>query len=1317
MKRVFYIITAILAAAASSAAGGELITGGDFETGDFTAEWVHGAAGSWWWENPNWADHQVVLDLPYQGNYSALLGFKYTRQRRNRYGYMYQDVTIPSNISSATLYFKFRQQGFDGQYYDPFTAEVRNTSGSTLETIVEYSFSEWNNQFKDSGWIDDDGSGPAGFDMTGYAGMDVRIYFQQINSWDDNYETWSFIDDVSLVYRRFVDLAVDSNGEDKFGVPGSGNGGYSLLSGEAGETLTYNLTVENEGLDADSYTITSSPPSGWAVNINYQGADISLPWVTPELSPGEILNAQVKITVPPGESTGGYSTILDAVSASHGNRYDSAELAANVVPSDYLSDLAVDGNGAGIIDPAGAGGYSLREVFPDTTVSFSLDLFNEGVETDSFRVWFQSVSSLPCVITDGAESHSGQFTAGPISSGGARSYQLEVTVSAAAGGGDFPISVFCQSLSDTLKKDGVAAVTRVLAPAVDAVICGSGDDIIDSSGSGLGGSGTIAGMRGSTVNFPVIIQNEAGVADSFELDWTPPGNGWSAVINDGTTDHPFPWTTPEIQPFSENDYSLAVTVPASAAYGTEGSILDIISVSDPNVSESVTGNISVSSANEIDMIIDGSGDNAYGPLGTGLGGSSSKTASVGDTLTFQIEVENESGENLFDLEWNAPSGWEALIGDSASTMRSVAGGVYTMEVRVPASCEGGRFSIIIDGVKTNKRHLVDSVEGTINVSVPRIVDGVIDGNGDGVFGEEGTGAGGVSSVSSVAGRTEQFSLELQNQGVIPESYRVEWNSLPGWIARMDGNSSGFVTVEIEGGDSRVFSFEAVSPESAPEGSYTYTIDIISTADSANTESVTASIDINSPPRADLRIQGDGDYEYGPAGSGEGGSGMIFGDPGDIITASLQISNRGGFPDSFMVSWEVPDGWPAGSVLISNGGGDHPSPFFTGMIDPGGALTYTVRVAVPADAGLRNRFVIDGRPDSRDRYDSILLETGTGSVITGAVFLDDNHNGVGDPPESGQPGVTVLLSGASVNTRVTTGGGGEFIFEVRPGSGLMVIEKTPAGMISITPDTVGIGPISAGDTVRVFFGDVISSTIQPSSDVRGTAGGVVDIGHTIIAGTPGQASIYAEVPAGWAEVFYRDQNGNGQLDSGDTRLSSDDLNLDPAVEGRDIVHVVMRLFIPRSVSAGNTFGVRAVLDQVLGGTSIHSASSVTSTVFVLANATGMMKLVKEVDLSEARPGDLVTYTIRFSNPGVEGVREIEIIDPVSESVELVMDAFGAGRDIIWMRGGSPVYLTADPSDPDEAGFSGGRLRVELSKQAPYTLESGMKDEIIYQVRVK
>jgi len=49
----------------------------------------------------------------------------------------------------------------------------------------------------------------------------------------------------------------------------------------------------------------------------------------------------------------------------------------------------------------------------------------------------------------------------------------------------------------------------------------------------------------------------------------------------------------------------------------------------------------------------------------------------------------------------------------------------------------------------------------------------------------------------------------------------------------------------------------------------------------------------------------------------------------------------------------------------------------------------------------------------------------------------------------------------------------------------------------------------------------------------------------------------------------------------------------------------------------------------------------------------------------------------------------------------------------------VYLTADPSDSDEAMYlsASRQLKVLLSRQSEYILQSGAVGRIVYRVRVK
>ncbi len=960
MKRILLCLC-LSATLYSFASAGELIVNGSFETGSFNGGWVHGAGNTSGQYNPAWADHAVVLDCPYSGNYSALLGFKYTTQAAGRFGFMYQDVTIPSNISKATLYFKFRQQGYDGLQYDPFIVEIRNPANNALlRTVLSYAFSEWNNQFKDSGWLDDDNSAPVGHDMSSFAGSSVRILFRQYNLYDNLYETWVFVDDVSLIYRRFVDLAVDGNGNDVFGLQGTGDGGVSIRSSLPARTVVYSLSIENEGLDEDSYNLTATVPPGWSASIRYGGETFSFPWATPSLQPGSRIEADVLVSVPVGESTGGYATVIDAVSRLFSNRYDSARLVTNVVPAVCGADLTIDSNGYGVVDPNGGGGVSFAEAELSSSVTYIIELFNTGLAADRFRIDFSTASPLSVAVLEGETQHNGQFVTSPIEPGESATFTLRVTVpsSLPGGGGDYSSLLFATSITDTLSKDGVRAVTRVRAPKVDVVICGSGDGIIDPTGAGLGGSATVAGRRATTVYLPFQLQNEGGVVDSFTVSWTAPAAGWSAVvICDGQT-RSLPWTTPAFEPASERNCILAITTAANASYDTYRSIMSVVSIRSSNIRESVSANVAVATSNEVDLTIDGNGQNVYGALGSGLGGSAVKTASPGGIVTFAIYVENESGENLFDISWNTPQGWVVSIGDSTSTMRRVPGGTYTLTVRIPRSCLGGTFDIVLDALKTNKRFFVDSVRGRLVVTPPHRVDALIDGNGNDVFGAPGSGAGGSSLQRTIGGRTIRFTLELQNQGAEQESYIVSWNSYAGWTARLSGSASPFSTELIAPGSYALYSFEVVVPVSAVPGDYPFTIDILSTLDPGNFESVRADVQVAHPPKADLVIDGAGAWITAPAGTGGGGRALLFGDPGDVVSAKLDLVNRGGFPDSFRVSWNIPEGWPEGSISLWDGVRSLTEPFNTVVIQPGDSLTFTVFVNIGCGSGTRCSFFID-----------------------------------------------------------------------------------------------------------------------------------------------------------------------------------------------------------------------------------------------------------------------------------------------------------------------------------------------------------------------
>jgi uncharacterized repeat protein (TIGR01451 family) len=1231
---------------------------------------------------------------------------------------MYQDVAIPTNISSARLFFKVRQQGYDTSPFDPFTAQVRRTDNTVLQTLLSLTFSDPSYVFKDGGWVADDGTPPEGVDMAAYTGQTIRLYFEQANTNDNLWETWAYVDDVSLVYSKFVDLAVNGNGGDQFGAIGSGAGGVADLTALAADTVVFDLDVENEGSDTDSYRLTINSPPGWSVRIDGGGGPVGLPYTTRAMAPGEIDRYRVLVVSPAGTAPGGYAALLDAVSLTHPNRYDSVRMGTGVLTSTYGTDLAVEGNGYGVVGEGGSGGYALKTGSWDSGIPYALELRNSGDAPTAFRVWTMPEPGSACRIFYGGAWYTTPFNTNAVAPGASAALTLESSVSAPQPGGDYETIVYARAAADTTKRDSVKAILRLLAPCVDLVISGNGDGIFDRTSSGLGGSGLSIGVAGSQISFPITIQNESGLDDSFDLSWVAPKPNWSAVVVIGGVEYAFPRRTPVVPAYSTLDVELRVSVPGNAKVGTEISIVNAVSVASGSISESVTAAVGVTDPGQVDLIIDGSGAGIYGPSGSGLGGDSERTISPGDSTTFTVELRNPTGANAADISWNTPAGWRVTFDDRLSPVNAFPAGIYILKIVVPASSLGGTFDIIVDAAKTGRRFFVDSVRGRLNVASRPIVDALVDGSGDGLYGALGTGLGGSSSQTRSAPATLNFTIELQNEGSAADSYTLTWTSIPWWQATLRGSNSPYTTSSIPAGGFDVFTFQVTIPLGAFPGAYRYVIDVVSSTDASVVESVETQIVIVGPPRADLVIDGNGAGMFGSLGSGDGGYSLHSGDPGTSYLASLDVRNAGSYADSFYVSWEIPLGWPPASITVREGAVDHTTPFWTPVVGAGLSSAFTVWVQIPAAAspGLFSTIIDSHSSLAPQLPESVELLTQTAAVVQGVVFDDRNHDGSFGPVDAGIGGVVV--NEISGGPSAATDGGGRFTMLVAGGTAHTLVETNPSGFVSLSPDTVGPWTLAAGDTLDVQFADVPAIRLSSGAAANGIAGACVDFSHRIDAGTRGPVTLSVFTDSSAVTVLFMDVNGDGVMDGGDRPLDPADLFMDPAT-GNVRVSVILRVFIPAPSPAGTTYTVRLGAVQAIDGTPLTSAAEAFDAVGVIDGAGGLISLHKSVDAASAAPGSVLTYTIEFSNSGLDSVQNIVILDPVSAFVDPETDAFGPGRDVEWRKVGETVYLTFDSGDGDECDFTGSErlLRLALSKISPFVLAPGERGEVVYRVIVK
>lgn len=151
-------------------AGGQLIQNGGFESG--SSPWVESSSGG----------YEIVDNSnPHSGAYEAYLcGYNSCADT------IYQTVSIPSNVSSATLtYYWYMSTQETSHSWDYLYVRVRNTSGSTLTTLQTLSDGSSANAWH-----------RASYDVSAYKGQTVQIAFVATN--DSRYPTDFYVDDVAL---------------------------------------------------------------------------------------------------------------------------------------------------------------------------------------------------------------------------------------------------------------------------------------------------------------------------------------------------------------------------------------------------------------------------------------------------------------------------------------------------------------------------------------------------------------------------------------------------------------------------------------------------------------------------------------------------------------------------------------------------------------------------------------------------------------------------------------------------------------------------------------------------------------------------------------------------------------------------------------------------------------------------------------------------------------------------------------------------------------------------------------------------------------
>ncbi|EPT9248704.1 GEVED domain-containing protein [Photobacterium damselae] len=382
------------------------------------------------------------------------------------------------------------------------------------------------------------------------------------------------------------------------------------------------------------------------------------------------------------------------------------------------------------------------------------------------------------------------------------------------------------------------------------------------------------------------------------------------------------------------------------------------------------------------------------------------------------------------------------------------------------------------------------------------------------------------------------------------------------------------------------------------------------------------------------------------------------------------------------------------------------------------------------------------------------------VLSGVVFEDNGvggataaHDGLQEGSEVGlgnftvtvtfnDTGVTGFTSGDVIATDLTSGDGSyQFVIGVDfSGKDLLLAVVKQADWIDISEaDVTGITQVTSGsvtdsqmsvnanagdDISGLDFGKVQEPRMEPDNFSEAEPGKSVLFPHKFTAATAGSVNfsiINTEVePAndGWNAVLYQDNDCNGVIDGTDAQI------VNPvAVSGNTAVCLLSKVFVPADAPLNALYHYDIAADMTFAD-SAATGHGVTrqvldkDTVRATFSGAGELKLEKTVRnitqgtavgvSNQGRPGDVLEYTITFTNVGSGDLTEVSIFDSTPSYTEL-------SQAIDCTSGSVPASLTCIPVTANGTNAVGyeGEVRWDMTG----SLLAGEQGTVVYLVVIK
>ncbi len=292
----------------------------------------------------------------------------------------------------------------------------------------------------------------------------------------------------------------------------------------------------------------------------------------------------------------------------------------------------------------------------------------------------------------------------------------------------------------------------------------------------------------------------------------------------------------------------------------------------------------------------------------------------------------------------------------------------------------------------------------------------------------------------------------------------------------------------------------------------------------------------------------------------------------------------------------------------------------------------------------------------------------GGRVRGSVFRDDGtgggiaNDGARQPAESPRAGIRVSLTSptcaaGTCDSTLTDAVGAFTLWFPNAASGAVQVRErdaspwistgasvgTTSGSYSRAADAISFTSVSGLTYTGLAFGDVPPHQwLAPGTQVI-APGGVATHAHRFTAGSSGALRVnVVNTPSpaipGWGTSIIRDLDCDGVLDGGEPALATPWTLL----AGESVCLLLLHAS-PAGAPAGATSSALLTASFDFTGATPMLITADTLSDLTTISVQGGLVLLKSVDRATALPGELLTYTLTYTNPGALPLSGITITD--------------------------------------------------------------------------